>query len=1221
MRRQESAGISRHAAPFRDPVSVYIRYCMQYAELHTHSALSLLNGASLPEDLAERASQLGYTALAITDHDEMGGVVRFGTACEALHLAGILGAQLTVRMPQLNGRGGERSTHLVLLAETRQGYRNIASLVTRARMDSERGRPSVPWALVTRHVDGVTALTGCPRGWIPQLLAEGLPDQAWTAATELRDVFGEHLAIECWDHRLPEERALVNQLRPLARKLGVPWVVTNHVHYATPDQRIVHDVLHTLRHERTLDTMGTRLKPNAEWALKPIARIYQRWRGAEEGIRASVAIAERCAFRLQQLKPSMPAFPLPPGVSAQEYLARLVEQGAYERWGTARTAKHDRQLAHELGMIRKLDLAGFFLIVWDIVRFARREGILCQGRGSAANSAVCYCLGITAVDPIRMELLFERFLSEERKEPPDIDIDFAHRDRERVLQYVYNRYGREHAAMVCEQISWRGRSAVRDAARVLGFSTQQADALATLSDRFSARSTAAALRTDVPTAQSPTSPLASETPPAVPTPTPTSTSTSTSNAQRPAKGVTERDATWTQLIDLQAERKLANDERAQLGPLAKGAEKPTHAEYVEGRNRTTATRDQSNGRELLQRAGLDPDDPRVQQLSRVVDGLHLLPRHRSIHVGGFILTEEPLGSLVPLEPASMPGRTVIQWEKDDLDPVGLVKIDLLGLGMLTVVQDCLLYIRHTRNVNIDLGQLDMSDQAVYDVMCRADTVGLFQIESRAQMNTLPRLKPRCFYDLVVEVALIRPGPIQGEMVHPYLRRRAGLEPITYPHPSVEHVLRRTLGVPLFQEQGMQVAIAAAGFTPGQADVLRRAMGHKRSRERMAAICEELIAGMARNGIPEDTARRIYNQINAFADYGFPESHAASFALIVYATAWLRHYYAPEYLCAILNAQPMGFYAPGTLIEDAKRHGVEVRPIDLTKSTWDHSLELPDGRTLIPNDGTVRMAQPTTHHSNDEPGTDQFCPHTPATAPAVRLGVRLIRGLGAKARRALEAALRHGPFTSIDDAVRRVSLDKSAWRHLAEAGAFDSMFAHEPADRRRRVALWEVLAATRGPELPLAPRAAPAPAPQLPAFEPVELTEADYRMTGLSLAGHPMKHVREHLALNGVLTAAAAHTQGKDGQPVAVAGLVICRQRPGTAKGFVFLTLEDETGMINIVITPDRFEQHALLISTSPLLLIRGTLQVEQQVVNVRAKQFRALALGGGEQHVQGHNYR
>jgi error-prone DNA polymerase len=570
----------------------------------------------------------------------------------------------------------------------------------------------------------------------------------------------------------------------------------------------------------------------------------------------------------------------------------------------------------------------------------------------------------------------------------------------------------------------------------------------------------------------------------------------------------------------------------------------------------------------------------------------------------------------------MPGRTVIQWEKDDLDPVGLVKIDLLGLGMLTVVQDCLLYIRHTRGVTVDLGQLDMSDAAVYDVMCRADTVGLFQIESRAQMNTLPRLKPRCFYDLVVEVALIRPGPIQGEMVHPYLRRRAGLEPVTYPHPSVEHVLRRTLGVPLFQEQGMQVAIAAAGFTPGQADVLRRAMGHKRSRERMAAICEELIAGMQRNGIPEETARRIYNQINAFADYGFPESHAASFALIVYATAWLRHYYAPEYLCAILNAQPMGFYSPGTLIEDAKRHGVRVRPIDLTKSIWDHSLELSDGRTLRAYDGTVRWGHNREPLTTDNANSQLDTPPRPPDV-SVRLGLRLVRGLGARARRALEAALRDGPFTSVENAVQRVTLDRAAWRRLAEAGAFDTMFAHEPPERRRRAALWEVMAVSRGPALPLAPRATPTTAQRapLPAYTPVELTEADFRMTGLSLTGHPMVHVRAHLALNGVRTAREAHETGKDGQPVAVAGLVICRQRPGTAKGFVFLTLEDETGMINIVITPDRFEQHALLISTTPLLLVRGTLQVEQHVVNVRAKQFRALELGGGEQFVKGHNYR
>jgi error-prone DNA polymerase len=485
------------------------------------------------------------------------------------------------------------------------------------------------------------------------------------------------------------------------------------------------------------------------------------------------------------------------------------------------------------------------------------------------------------------------------------------------------------------------------------------------------------------------------------------------------------------------------------------------------------------------------------------------------------------------------------------------------------------------------------------------------------MNTLPRLKPRCFYDLVVEVALIRPGPIQGEMVHPYLRRRAGVEPVTYPHPSLEPVLRRTLGVPLFQEQGMQVAITAAGFTPAQADQLRRAMGSKRSREQMTAIGEALIAGMARHGIPEEVGRRIHNQIQAFADYGFPESHAASFALIVYATAWLRHYYPAEYLAAILNAQPMGFYAPGTLVADAQRHGVVVRPVDLSRSAWDHGLELADGRVLVPRDGTVRW------RAAASPAASGRAVGGAAPPPvAVRLGVRLVKGLGAAARRALEGALAAGPFAGVEDAVRRVALDRAAWRALAEAGAFDAWYGHEPPARRRRAALWELLAATRGPARPLAPAAPASPPPAaVPTLAPVELTAADYRMTGLSLAGHPMVHARALLAPNGVRSAARLCAEGRDGEAVAVAGLVICRQRPGTAKGFVFLTLEDETGMINVVVTPARFERQHALISGTPLLLVRGVLQVEQGVVNVRARQFQPLPLGGGEQFVAGRDYR
>ena len=612
-------------------------YADQYAELHCHSAFSLLDGAAHPEHLVTRARELGYYALALTDHDDMGGIVRFGVASREQATRGILGVELTVRVPHLDGRRGSRRTHLVLLAETREGYRNISTLVTRARMDSERGHPSVPLALVAQHARGITALTGCPRGWIPQLLAEGRPTKPHGRRGVVRG-FG-HLAIEAGIssaenvHRGPVV---------LSQQVGVPWVVTNNVLCGSP-QRIVHDTLSALRHGRTLDEMGTRLRPNANVPWDPGSSSGASWCGRG---RARHGRHRETLPPAGRTRPTMPAYPLPPGMSADDYLADLAYTGAAERWGATLTSAQRNQLEYELAFIRRKGYAGFFLTVWGIVRHARAEGILCQGRGSAASSAVCYCLGITAVDPLYFGLLFERFLAEDRNEAPDIDIDFAHRDRERILQHVYNRYGREHAAMVCEQITWGGRSASRDAARVLGFSPQQGDALATFSDRYSAHTTADLFETP-------------------------------------------------------------------------------------------------DGRTHLQAAGFDLADPRVQQLAPVINGLHELPRHRSIHVGGFVLSEEPLGSLVPIEPASMADRTVIQWEKDDLDPVGMFKVDLLGLGMLTVVQDCLRYIRHTQDEHIDLARFDMNDPKVYDVMCRADTVGVFQIESRAQMSTLPRLKPRC----------------------------------------------------------------------------------------------------------------------------------------------------------------------------------------------------------------------------------------------------------------------------------------------------------------------------------------------------------------------------------------------------------------------------------------------------------------------------------------------
>jgi error-prone DNA polymerase len=1206
-----------------------------YVELHCHSVFSLLDGASEPEALLARAKTLGMPALALTDHDDLGGAVRFALAARELDVRGIIGAELTVL-------ADERRTHLVLLAETREGYGNIASLITRARMDTPRGEPAVALDTLARHTGGIFALTGCLRGWVPSRVAAGDLDGACEAAATLLDLFEGRLAIECWDHHLPEERDVVRHLIPLARSLNIPWVVTNDVHYALPTGRIVHDVLGALKHQRTLDEMGTRLRPNGEWYLKSAAQLRRRWQHDDAGLRASLTISERCVFRLEDLKPTLPTFPLPPGVSSDEYLARLVEQGARERIGHDFADLPDNyrtQITHELDLIRRLGLAGYFLIVWDIVRFARRAGVLCQGRGSAANSVVCYCLGITAIDPVRMELLFERFLSEERPEAPDIDIDFAHRDRETVLQYVYERYGREHAAMVCEHITYRGRSAVRDAARVLGFSGEQADILSALSDRFSARLTAEALRAGT----APEAMLGKH---------------YDLDPQSDRPGVPNdprrHPEQWS------AERLLPE----RLGQtMIGGTEAKTrmNAEKEAGRQAGLGTRDSglgtrdSTNREspvpahdtILAQANLDPGDRRVQSLPVIVDGLHQAPRHRSIHVGGFVLTREPLLTVVPIEPASMPGRTVIQWERDDLDPVGLVKIDLLGLGMLTVLQDCLKYIRATRGVTIDLGALDMNDQAVYDDLCAADTIGVFQVESRAQMNTLPRLKPRSFYDLVVEVAIIRPGPIQGEMVNPYLRRRMGAEPVEYPHPSLEPVLKRTLGVPLFQEQGMQVAIVAAGFTPGEADLLRRAMGHKRSRERMAAICERLIAGMQRNGIAEDIARRIYNQINAFADYGFPESHAASFALIVYASAYLRHYYAPEFTAAMLNAQPMGFYSVGTLIEDAKRHGVSVRPVDLTRSGWDHTLECGDGLIIMPRDGEVRVRDSRLGIRDSVRETGDRAPSHPGRAsmpdarpiPTVRLGLRLVKGLGAAAREKLEHALVDGPFVDIPDVVRRAGLDQETLRALCEAGAFDRMVADVPREQRRRTALWRVLDAWRGDAGPLAPRGGPrsegrGPGTRepsrtadvgprtslLPPMSHIELTDADYRMTGVSLNGHPMRHLRALLEPNAIRTARDLLRHGRDGERVAHAGLVICRQRPGTAKGFVFLSLEDETGILNVVVTPKRFERQALLISTSPLLLVRGTLQVESAVVNLKGEEFRTLSAGAGEEWAKGHDF-
>lgn len=1045
-----------------------------YAELHCHSAFSFLDGASVPEELAYRAKEIGLSALALTDHDDLGGAVRFASAAKELELEGIIGAELTL----------EDDSHIIVLAEDLQGYKNICHMITYARSNSVRGRPRVSYEKLFERSYGLIALTGCPHGRIPSSLAADDFEQAKNSARELKEVFADRFYIELWNHHLHQESIIAARLLALSKELEIPWVVTNNVHYSHPEKRIIHDVLTCLRHEVTLAAAGRRLRPNGSWYMKSPDEMAHLWRNYPEGIKNTLVVAERCQFRLGLLKPPLPNFAIPDQFVDQVsthngLLEKLVWEGAAERYSNF-SEKHVNQLNHELTMITGLGLAPYFLIMWDIVNFARQSGIAVQGRGSAANSAVCYCLFITAVDPIGMDLLFERFLSEGRNEPPDIDLDIAHQEREKVLQYVYEKYGRNHAAMVCEVITYRGRSAVRDAARVLGFSQEQADKLAAESHYFEAIQ-------------------ASE--------------------QLVAGGITS--------------------------------------------------------------AGLDIHDSRVQLLIKVVAGLHQLPRHRSIHVGGFVLSADPIGDIVPVEPASMAGRTVIQWDKDDLDMAGLIKIDLLGLGMLMMIQEGLKLIKQHRSIDIDLGQLNMSDPKIYDMLRAAETIGLFQVESRAQMSILPKLNPTCFYDIIVSIALVRPGPIQGNIIHPYLRRRRGDEAVVYLHPSLEPILKRTLGVPLFQEQGMKLAVVSAGFTPSQADNLRRVMSHKRSQEKMDALCVDLAIGMRKNGFTEVAIQTITHQLRAFANYGFPESHAASFSLLVYASAFLKLYYGPEFYCAILNAQPMGFYSPATLIRDAMHRNIEVRPPDLATSVWDCTLEKNDDNTL-----------------------------------ALRVGLRFVQGLGARSKAALESAWESGgSFKSLDDVIRRSGLTHADLKILARAGAFETLYPG------RRKALWETLARlNKKRETPLLDLLQPQPSISV-INEMTELQEivADYNMMGLSTGEHPMYFYRQWAINRGIKSCKQLKEELHDSR-LSVAGSVICRQRPETAKGFVFLTLEDETGMANVIVKPRVFDQYRRVLLGNSYLSVTGKLQSEQGVINIIAEHVESLPLLPGDPHIPARNF-
>ncbi|HYH78403.1 MAG TPA: error-prone DNA polymerase [Longimicrobium sp.] len=1073
-----------------------------YVELHAHSAFSLGDGSATPESLAERAAELGYPALALTDHDDLGGAVRFSKACESAGIFAIFGAEITL---------ADRS-HLTLLVENPDGWANLCSLVSRGRMQGPRGAPGVTFDELAARSAGLVALSGCPRGPVPRLLAAERWADARAEAGRLRDAFGDRAYLELWDHRTHAEASLSSDLLELAKETGMPWTVTHDVHYATPEGRAVHDALVCVTRHLTLDEAHRRgvLRPSAEWCLQPPPEMARRWRHAPRGVRRTREIAERCqGFRLGKVGPVHPAFPLPSQWrNADDYLERLSRVGLAERLPDA-SDTHRRQLEHELATIRTLGLADHFLVCWDICRFAREQGIFCQGRGSAANSIVCYALRVTAVDPVAHDLLFERFLSLERPEPPDIDIDFAAMDaRERVLQYVYEKYGRDHAAMVCTHVEYRGRSAIRDAMRVLGFPATQADWLAKRVDGYTSAQTA---------------------------------------------------AEWLEMSEGKA----------------------------------------------LKAIGLDPAEPRARALVRLVSGLSGLPRHRGIHSGGFVISAKPLSSVVPIEPASMARRTVIQWDKDDCADAGLPKFDLLGLGMLRLLGEVVGLIRRWRGVEIDIGRLPLDDAAVFRQITAADTVGLFQIESRAQANFLPRLKPTCFYDIVISVGAIRPGPMLGGQVKEMMARRRGIVPTEYPHPDLEPVLSRTHGLALFQEQLMRCAIVVSGCSPGEADTLRRAMSRKRSSSEMHRATERIRAGMAERGVSSEAADKVLGWLEACASYTFPESHAISFALLAYASAWLRLYYPAEYLCAILNAQPMGFYPVSTLIHDARAHGVVVLPADLAVSGWDCAME---------PQGTVPGAQ-CPGEAAQSLGTGDWAPGTPPHA--VRIGLRYVRGLGSVAGGRLKAELERGSFASAADVVARFPSEPGL-RALAAAGAFRTWIPGGP-----RQALWTVLGElrARGSGGPLAP-ASVVPEPRIPEPGPSERTLLAHHTTGFDLDGHPMRHLREWLVTMGMRTVAELRDDRRlaHGQLVTAAGVVIVRQRPGTAKGFVFVGLEDETGRLDVIVTPKIYEEQRETINGNGILAVRGKLGKEDGVTNLKAEQFYPLKLDDAAAVVASHDY-
>ncbi|HEV2313878.1 MAG TPA: error-prone DNA polymerase [Candidatus Acidoferrales bacterium] len=1071
---------------------------MPYVELHARSAFSFLEGASLPEQLAGVCAKLEIPAMALLDRDGVYGVPRFHLAATKISLRAHIGAEVT----SVDG------WRYPLLVGSRAGYQNLCRLITRMKLRARKGEGSVSAEEIAEQSVGLICLTGGEEGPLAHALVHGGIARGIECVEQLCEIVGRHnVYVELQRHFCREEESRNQAAVEIARKLRLPLLATNGISHARVPSREVLDVFTCIRHHRTLATAGRLLARNSERHLKSSAEMARLFADLPEAITNTEALSSRLKFTLNDLGYQFPKYPVPQGESQMSFLRQRAHEGMIHRYGPD-NERARLQIERELALIEKLDLAGYFLIVWDIVRFCREQKILVQGRGSAANSAVCYSLGITAVDPVGMDLLFERFLSEERGEWPDIDLDLPSGDqRERAIQYVYERYGKLGAAMTANVITYRGRSAAREIGKALSFDPETLGRVASLVGAWEYKD--------------------------------------------------DNDTLPRQFRD----------------------------------------------------AGLDPCHPRIRKFLELCLAVQDLPRHLGQHSGGMVICQGQLDSVVPLEPATMPGRVVVQWDKEDCTDMGIVKVDLLGLGMMAVLEDSLKLIRADYGEEVDLGRLPANDPAVYDALQKADTVGMFQIESRAQMSCLPRLRPKCFYDIVVQVAIIRPGPIVGKMVHPYLKRRQGRESVECLHPSLEPVLARTLGVPLFQEQLLRMAMITAGFTGGEAEELRRAFGFKRSEARMKDIEIKLRRGMDKNGIALEIQRKIVQSITSFALYGFPESHAASFALLAYASAYLKCHYLGAFTAALLNNQPMGFYHPATIVKDAQRHGLKIRPIDVTCSNWLCTLE------KFQKNGAEGLA--------------------------LRLGLRFVKGLSAEiaAEIALQRAARS--FASIEDLKLRIpAIHKSELAALAEIGALNFIEGKHNArgeNRQtihRRDALWQIERAARRPGalfetldtetqkskersnaepenscLAIArPVAADSP------LAPMTIEErliADFRGTGMTVGPHPLAYHRAELKRRGMRSASElGHLP--HGTHVRFAGAVIARQRPGTAKGFVFLSLEDETGIANAIITPQLFEQDHTVVIHHQFLLIEGRLQNQDNVISVKVERIQPLRITRAE---------